>query len=332
MTSQKLLSQKTLRLKRGILLSLLIVFSAKAATAEDSFGFKVKAFTFAQSGYVQAFAVETKNHVLVIDAGATPAHAANLSTYAEARNKPILKILITHGHVDHYAGAYALTDDLSQIATTKGVARQIHQYDAINYDRFGAPAPTGDRVPKYIIKDGETVQVDGVTFTAFDSGPGESYSDAWFMVTDGKKTAAFVGDLIMYGIHAFMQSGHSRDWLYALEELKTHLPANARLYLGHDVESVAKEDVSRDKSIIDWQVARINDFRNIVLERTEGRRLLTAEEMEGVVADVSAKAPENLTRYNFLISTSANVLAAELMMEREKENFEIALKQILTRR
>lgn len=309
-----------------------LLFMVSPAMAEESSGFKVKAFTFSGSGYVQAFAVETQNHIVVIDAGATPAHAANLSAYAEARRKPILKILITHGHVDHYAGAYALTDDLSQIATTKGVARQIHQFDTINYDRFGAPAPTGDRIPRYIIKDSETVQIDGITFTAFDSGPGESYSDAWYLVTDGNQTAAFVGDLVMYGIHAFMQSGHSKDWLYALEELKTRLPEGTRVYLGHDIEGVAKEDVSRDTSIIDWQIARINDFRDAVFSRTDGRRLLTGDELGDVVAEVSAKAPENLSRYNFLISTSANVLAAELIMEREKDSFEVALKQILSRR
>lgn len=293
--------------------------------------YEIHSFTFSGSGYVQAFAIETANSLVVIDAGATPLHAKKMLDLSMETKKPVAHVLITHGHVDHYAGAYNIVDDLNKIVTTKGVARQIEKYDVINYDRFGAPAPTGNRIPAHLVQDGDTLMVDGVSFTAFDAGPGESYADVWYLVQGSNRKAAFVGDIIMYGIHPFMQSGRSAGWLGSLESLKNNIPDGALLYLGHDVEGASTDDAGRKKSIIDWQISRVVDFRTAVFKRTAGLRLLTEDEIQSIVSELNAKAPENLQRYNFLISTSANVLAAEFIEDHQKNLFEAKLKSILTR-
>ena len=58
-------------------------------------------------------------------------------------------------------------------------------------------------------------------------------------------------------------------------------------------------------------------------------RLLREDEIDDVVAALHRDAPENLDAFDFLIRTSANVLAAELILERQKQVFEELLKTAL---
>jgi glyoxylase-like metal-dependent hydrolase (beta-lactamase superfamily II) len=160
-------------------------------------------------------------------------------------------------------------------------------------------------------------------------GPGESFADVWWQVTSPAASAAVIGDLAMYGIPPFMQSGHSHDWIRSLEILKSAIPQSTPIYIGHDLQAVGQENPARNHTILDWQLARIHAFRDAVTVITHKDRLLTDREIEAVVNTLNAEAPENLPAFNFLISTSANVLAAELILEQQKLVFEEQLQAVL---
>jgi len=59
-----------------------------------------------------------------------------------------------------------------------------------------------------------SVSIDGLTFTVYDLGLGESDSDSyWVMEGDGKKVA-FIGDVVLNHFHAYGADAHT---LHGLE-------------------------------------------------------------------------------------------------------------------
>ena len=285
-----------------------------------------------KSAFYVGAVIETKSRLLVFDPGMTQEDAERINELSNNLDKPISGIFVTHGHIDHYGAVESLRSPSRPFLTGAGVSRQINEYDAINLARFGVAPATHPTPPDRIMGNGESIDADGVKVTLFDLGPGESYSDAWYLVEYKDGAIAFVGDVAMFGIPPFMQSGHSKDWLNSLAVLKKTVPDGAKIIIGHDAQALEKSDNARDNSIFDWQIARLEEFRNAVSAITCGERLLTPEEIEQVVIELNAKAPENRKEYNFLIKTTANVLAAELILERQKELFEEDLTSVLTSR
>lgn len=282
--------------------------------------------------FVNAIIVEGEHNLIVFDPGSSKGDAEKIASKSLELKKPIAAVFVTHGHIDHYGAVGALRGEDRPFISGVGVARQIKEFDAINFARFGAAPPPGSRAPDRILGHGESVTFDGVKITLFDLGPGESFDDVWYLVEHKGGREAIVGDIAMYGIPPFMQSGHSKDWLLSLEAIKAAIPDDAAIYIGHDLRAKQTGDAKRDKSIFDWQAERINEFRDAVANFTGRKRLLTDQEVGAVVKKLNEKAPENLPAFNFLISTTANVLAAELILEEQKEDFEDKLQAVFKNR
>jgi len=323
--------KQTLQNYAAAVCALLLPACASVSAVQESgaaAGFEVKSFVFADTAFVKAYAVETENEIVVIDAGFSPAHSAQIKEYADKQSKPISRVLITHGHIDHYAGAYSLVPSVDRLVTSAGVAKQIKEYDAINYARFGLAAPAGPRVPGTILEDGDVIVMDGISIRLIDGGPGESYADAWFQVSSGDQIALFIGDTIMIGIPPFMQSGHSADWIESLNRLKSISAENVAIYIGHDSTPGAP---AYDASIADEQIAQVKMFRQLVRDKTGGKRLLDRNEIQYVVSGMGEAFPNNNKNFSFLISSTANVVAAELMVEHQRDEFEKTIQAILKR-
>lgn len=285
-----------------------------------------------EGAFVNAIIVEGAHNLIVFDPGSSKSDADKIVSLSQDLKKPIAAVFVTHGHIDHYGAVGALRGDGRPFITGVGVARQIEEFDAINFARFGATPPAGNRAPDKILGHGESIIIDGVKVTLFDLGPGESFDDVWYLVETKNQREAIIGDIAMYGIPPFMQSGHSKDWLQSIASLKAVIPDDATIYIGHDLRAMQTGDAKRDKSILDWQEERILEFRDAVGSVTDRRRLLTDEEIAGVAKTLNEKAPDNLAAFNFLITTTANVLAAELILEEQKAMFETKLQAVFRNR
>jgi glyoxylase-like metal-dependent hydrolase (beta-lactamase superfamily II) len=278
------------------------------------------------AAFVNTFVIETSGHTVVIDPGATAEHGVEVRALIDSLGKPLAAVLLTHAHIDHYGALKGVDRGRAPLVASAGTAWQLETWDSINYARFGMTVRGGQHRPDRTMGDGETWTVDGVTFHMFDAGPGESYADAWWLITAGSRAAAVIGDLAMWGLPPFLQSGHSRDWLASLDRVERALPAGAAIYIGHDLAAAGVADPRRDASILDWQRQRLHAFRRIVSAATNRNRLLSEAEIPDVVTALHRDAPENLEAFDFLITTSANVLAAELILEKQKSMFEERLK------
>jgi glyoxylase-like metal-dependent hydrolase (beta-lactamase superfamily II) len=190
----------------------------------------------AEGIFANAYLVETPAGVVVIDATLRVSDATALRARIDALGAPLLGVLLTHGHPDHYNGAAIVTAGLTvPVIATREVDRVIRSDDAGKARQwkpmFGAEWPERRAFPDRIAGDGEAIALGGLVFRAHSVGPAESHADSYWTI-DGVP-AAFVGDLVFAATQSYITDGHTAAWLAALDRLERALPAGATLYPGH---------------------------------------------------------------------------------------------------
>ena len=273
---------------------------------------QVHVYQSGESGiFANAYLVETAHGVVAIDATLTRSDSKALRAQLDALDKPLLAVLLTHGHPDHYNGITNLiAGERVPVISTSGVAGVIRKYDAAKEAQwkpvFKDEWPDSRTFPNRTVADGKTLQFDGVAFTVHDLGPGESHADSIWMATstDGKSRIklAFIGDVVLQGVHAYMSDGHSEQWLRNIERVRKIVAGASRLYPGHGD--------SGDATLLDGQRDYLLAYRQNVAALAAGKPQLTEPQKEQLEARMMAY--RNTERLRFLIKLGADPVAAEL--------------------
>lgn len=242
--------------------------------------------------HVHAYIVELENAVVVVDGTLALSNATELRAKADATGKPLAALLLTHGHPDHYVGL-AKFGDVPRYGSQGALEFAIREDTVkagIAKHLFGDEFPDERLFPDQIVKDGDTVTIDGVTFHFTDLGPAESDSDGmWWFEHDGVKHA-FVGDTVAYHCHCFFRDGHTADWLRALDRLETEF-AGAKLYIGHG-------DTPAPADAIEWQRGYIKLWRKAVSELSALEALeATRATQEKLIAIMKEYLPNEVTLF-----------------------------------
>ena len=187
--------------------------------------------------FVNAYLVETSEGIVAVDGTLTVSDGRALRARLESLGKPLLAVLVTHAHPDHYGGIVELVggDDVPVVATV-GVDAVIRRDDALKEEilrpMFGEEWPRQRMFPNRTVSDGERVELGGVSFTVRDLGPGESPHDSIWLLGDERRTV-FLGDQVYDRKHTYLADGFFEEWLANLERLRQELPADATLHIGH---------------------------------------------------------------------------------------------------
>ncbi len=190
-----------------------------------------------EGALVNAYLVETNDGVVAVDGTLTVTDGRALRARLAALGKPLLAVLVTHAHPDHYGGIVELvgSDDVPIVATA-GVDTVIRRDDALKEEilrpMFGDEWPRERMFPTRIVTDGERVDLGGTSFTVLDLGPGESPHDSIWFLGDERRTV-FLGDQVYDRKHAYLADGFFEEWLGHLDRLQRELPADATLHVGH---------------------------------------------------------------------------------------------------
>jgi len=131
---------------------------------------------------VNAYWVESEHGVVLVDSALTVSDARALREQIDAIGKPLLAVLITHGHPDHYNGVAAVIAGRGSVpvyATTE-VSAVIRRDDAAKEAQwrpvFGAEWPAARAFPDHELDDapasrtptrtGRSIQSRGTSFSA----------------------------------------------------------------------------------------------------------------------------------------------------------------------
>lgn len=230
-------SMATRRLQLGLIIALGSLGSACAAAPANA----PTVHRFAggpDEMHSNAYIIEGESGTVVVDALLTRSASRELRERVDAFGKPLRAVIVTHGHPDHYGGITQLVEGLDDVAivAVRGVDRIIRRDDAMKGRRlaaFGIDWAETRTFPNVVVDDGEHVSFGDIALTPIDIGEGESHHDSVWILTTGEGDHAFVGDLVMEGVHAYTADGHTGAWLEALRDLEHRLASMARIYPGH---------------------------------------------------------------------------------------------------
>jgi len=264
----------------------------------------VHTYRSAASGiYANAYIVELQKGVVVIDATLSVSSAREVRGLIEEIGKPVYAILITHGHPDHYNGLTEIINGAKiPIYSTPGVLDVITHYDSEKEKQwrpmFGDEWPAKRTFPNTTINDGQAVTFENVHFTVHDLRAGESHSDSYWIMENGKNKQAFIGDIVLNKVHAYLSDGHAADWLNHLSELKLTLRDVSVLYPGHGLAGGLE--------LLEWQKNYIDTYiRN--LKPLWSDKQITDEEKNTLTGQMKKFLPND--KLSFLIGMGAESVA-----------------------
>ncbi|MFB6836895.1 MBL fold metallo-hydrolase [Streptomyces sp. NPDC056361] len=258
--------------------------------------------------FVNSYIVETDSGLVVVDTNLLNSDIAELVAKVAAFGKPLLGVLVTHAHPDHFNGVHALLDGRDiPVYATEAVGKAIVEIADAKRAQWGPvygdewPAVTA--YPTVLLEDGQTVELGGVAFTARHVGPAESHADSYFLASvDGGAPTAFIGDLAFHGTHPYTADGHGALWLDALTTLTTDLAGARTLLPGHGTPTGVE--------VLAAQHRYLQHYRETVRELADGRPTLAQAAKEELDRRLQEFAPD--LPLTWMIALGADAVAAEL--------------------
>jgi glyoxylase-like metal-dependent hydrolase (beta-lactamase superfamily II) len=254
---------------------------------------------------VNAYIVEGLFGAVVVDSTLTVSDGRALRSSVDALGKPLLGVIVTHAHPDHYGGLVELVRDLDvPVFATKGVADVIRRDDPVKEQilrpMFGEEWAARRAFPNQTVADGELVSLDGIRLRVTDLGPSESPHDSVWSLADSDRRV-FSADLVYDRHHCYLADGFHQQWLANITRARQELPAGVTLHPGHGEPCGAEA--------LDWQEGYIKTFLEAVTAADWS-------DTDAARAHVTARMLDYLpsSALQFLMELSIDPVAAQLGM------------------
>lgn len=156
--------------------------------------------------------------------------------------------------------------------------------------------------PNHIVKDGDQISIDSMTFKVLDIGSGGDCDANAIWLLEGANPVAFVGDFLYRGNHTYMADGNVLRWLANLEKYAPTLQSYNTYYIGHGTPCTF-EDIHKQKQYM-------LDYCAEILHATGGSAIFTDETLSMFDQRMTAKYPTYGCQ--FMVELSAERVAAEI--------------------
>jgi glyoxylase-like metal-dependent hydrolase (beta-lactamase superfamily II) len=170
------------------------------------------------SARVTSHIIETANSLVLVDTQLVQTFARELNTYLQTLGKPLERIILSHEHPDHWAGASNFDGPFVSTAT---IAQNVEASIPATLERLTAmlgesEIPADPRVPEGTLEAGEET-IDGVAFAYDIYNDAEAPEQLVIKLPEGG--IAIAQDLLYHDVHTF-PLGNIPGWLPVLEGLR----------------------------------------------------------------------------------------------------------------
>jgi glyoxylase-like metal-dependent hydrolase (beta-lactamase superfamily II) len=254
---------------------------------------------------VNAFAIETPKGIIAIDTTLTMSDSIEFKKLIADLNKPLLGIILTHGHPDHVAGTANLAHDDVPIIALQSVYDLMKETEESKHQQwsgmFGKEWISKWIYPNQIVRDGDTITLGGISLTVADLGSGgDCDANSIWLLNDSPH--AFLGDFIYHQNHSYMADGSILRWLANLNRFEPILNGYSTYNVGHGP--------SCDFAAIGAQREYFLKYCSNVLKFTKGTGVFTDETKSTFVQAMLS----NYSEYGcqFMVGLAAETVGEEL--------------------
>jgi Metallo-beta-lactamase superfamily len=210
--------------------------------------------------------IEGSTEVVIFDGQLLLPYAEEVASYVQMLGKPVHRIILSHGHTDHWAGLQILTERFpdARVFALNGVADQLRARGKARLDSFrpiyGDRIATKVTVPTETIAEGVQV-IDGITYDFKRFIDAESDLQLAALLPEQKVLMAF--DLVFSPTeHPFTVVDHFDHWMIVLDSLKA-LQGYDTITIGHDIPV--------HRSAIDSTITYVKRAKEIHMASTDAK-------------------------------------------------------------
>jgi len=289
----------------------LIALTSACGDAADTTPIAIEQITQPGFASVNSWLLETGEGVVVIDAQRAMSTGAMVADAVAATEKPLLAIIISHPHPDHFGGLAALLDRFpgtpvyASQRTTEVIATDSNGYQAATRQAIPDDSPDVFAVPDRTFTDGETLQFGDLDLIVEEIGAGES--ETMTILHAPKLSALFVSDLVAHRMTGFVLERRTGAWLDQIAAVqRDYGDAAPMIYPGHG-------SAGTFETLLTEQDAWLLDLRQLVQAKLDQGPLtpIGISEIEG---EMQAKYPDYpiVAEIPTLLALNIEAVAAEL--------------------
>lgn len=186
------------------------------------------------SAAVTSHVVETEGHLVVFDTQLFRGYARQLREYVDGLGKPIDRVVITHGHPDHYLGlelfedapSWAFEETRVDIQQRQRFHIRMHRETERECDAVAERAV----IPTNVLEEGD-YELDGITLRFSRARDAEDNDQLLVYVPAAR--ALILQDLVANEVHPYSATGMIPHWIEVLRAAQETYPDIEHVLAGH---------------------------------------------------------------------------------------------------
>ena len=200
--------------------------------------YSIQVFSSTEQAFlVNSFIIETKNGLVLVDTQFLTSSTRELVRVISERGRPLLGVVITHPHPDHFNGAAEIeqhwpTVPIYATQTTIDVIRATEAQKRLAWAPvYGDDYPPRTTLPTHVVSTGEPLIIDGLVLMLDDLGAGESEDIT--VVYLPQTRALIASDLVYHRVHPWLAEGRTKQWLQQIAVVRSRYASASAVYAGH---------------------------------------------------------------------------------------------------